>query len=147
MKTFNLQETVIIRSAHYLLATNAAGSILYQEHFHPYVLSKPELRKILSVISSGNFSAYLIKVNNGSILPPEDFSWVERFNLLRLHRAGISHVAYVSPKNIFNSLEMQKELQPGKFFQIRIFKKTADAVSWLNKSCDHGLKEAAPATG
>lgn len=147
MKTYNLQETVIARNAHYLLATNANCSILYQEHFHPHVLSKSELREILGVISSGNFSGYLIKVNNGRILPPEDLSWVERFNLLRLYRAGISQVAYVSPQNIFNSLEMEKELQPGKFFRIRIFKKMADAVLWLDKSCDRDLKQPAPATG
>lgn len=147
MKASNLQEIVLAKNTHYLLATNATGSILYQEHYRSQVLSKPELREILGIITSGNFSAYLIKVNNGGILPPDDLSWVEKFNLLRLYKAGISHVAYVSPQNIFNSLEMEKEVRPGKFLRIRIFKKMSDAVLWLDRNCDHGLKEAVPAAG
>lgn len=134
MKILNLQEKVLTGNQYYLLATNAEGIILYQEHFQPHILSKPELREILNIINSGNFSAYLIKVHNGSILPPDDLSWVENFNLMRLYKAGISRVAYVSPQNIFNSLEMEKELMPGKIFQIRIFKKMEDAIVWLERS-------------
>lgn len=134
MKILNLQEKILAGNYYYLLATNAEGNILYQEHFHPHILSKPELREILNILNSGNFSAYLIKVNNGKILPPDDLSWVENFNLMRLYKAGISRVAYVSPQNIFNSLEMEKELVPGKIFQIRIFKKMEDAIVWLERS-------------
>lgn len=134
MKLYHLQETILARNNKYLLTTNTTGCILYQEHFHLHVLSKSELREILGIISSGNFSAYIIKVNNGSILPPDDLAWVENFNLMRLYKAGISRVAYVSPQNIFNSLEMEKELLPGKFFQIRIFKKITDAILWLEKT-------------
>ena len=133
MKLHHLQEKILARNSNYLLATNTTGCILYQEHFHPHVLSKPELREILGVITSGNFSVYIIKVNNGSILPPDDLAWVENFNLMRLYKAGISRVAYVSPQNIFNSLEMEKELLPGKIFHIRIFKKMTDAILWLDK--------------
>ena len=147
MKPSNLQEQILASNTHYLLATNSTGSILYQEHFESRVLSKPELREILRIIGSGNFSAYLIKVNNGSILPPDDLSWVEKFNLMRLYKAGIAYVAYVSPQNIFNSLEMEKELKPGKILRIRIFRKMSDAVLWLGKNCDPGLKQAIPATG
>ena len=134
MNITNLQEVILARNNNYLLATNATGCILYQEHFQLHFLSKPELREILGVLNSGNFSAYVIKVNNGSILPPDDLAWVENFNLMRLYKAGISQVAYVSPQNIFNSLEMEKELLPGKFFQIRIFKKMTDALLWLDKT-------------
>lgn len=134
MKIYHLQEKILTSNKNYLLATDATGSILYQEHFHPHVLSKSELREILSIITSGNFSAYVIKVNNGSILPPDDWSWVEHFNLMRLYTAGISRVAYVSPQNIFNSLEMEKELIPGKIFRIRIFKLMTDAILWLEKT-------------
>ncbi len=133
MTIHHLQEKVLARNKYYLLATNPSGEILYQEHFQPHILSKPELREILGIIRSGNFSSYLIKVNNGSILPPDDFSWVENFNLMRLYQAGISRVAYVSPQNIFNSLELEKELLPGKIFQIRIFKRMGDAISWLEQ--------------
>lgn len=129
----HLQEKIFARNEKYQLATDATGRILFQEHFQPQVLTPPELREILGIISSGNFSAYLIKVNNGSILPPDDLSWVENFNLMRLYKVGISHVAYVSPQNIFNSLEMEKELMPGKIFHIKIFKKMNDAILWLEK--------------
>lgn len=129
-----LQETVLVHNKHYLLAKNSAGNILYQEHYHSHALGKPELREILGIINSGNFDAYLIKVNNGSVLPPDDFAWVENFNLMRLYKAGISRVAYVSPQNIFSSLEMEKELLPGKIFQIRIFKQMTDAFQWLEKT-------------
>lgn len=135
MKINNLQETVLAKNENYLLATNASYRILYQEHFQPHLLSKPELREILGIINSGNFLAYLIKVHNGSILPPDDLYWVEHFNLMRLYKAGISRVAYVSPQNIFNRLEMEKELKPGKFLKISIFKKMNDAVLWLENQC------------
>ena len=134
MKIIHLQETILVRNKNYQLATDAEGCILYQEHFYPHVLSKPELREILSIIASGNYSSYLIKVNNGSILPPDDWSWVENFNLMRLYKAGITRVAYVSPKNIFSNLEMEKELRPGKILRIRIFKKITDAILWLDKT-------------
>lgn len=134
MKHYHLQERVLAHNKNYLMATSSTGSILYQEHFHPHSLGKPELREILGIINSGNFDSYLIKVNNGSILPSDDQSWVEQFNLLRLYKAGISRVAYVSPQNIFNSLEMEKELKPGKIFRIRIFKKLNDAVQWLGQN-------------
>lgn len=134
MKILNPQEKVLINNSNYLLTTNAESTILYQEHFQPHILSKPELREILNIINSGNFSSYLIKVHNGNILPPDDLSWVENFNLMRLYKAGISRVAYVSPQNIFNSLEMQKELMPGKIFEIRIFKKMEDAIVYLERS-------------
>ncbi len=147
MKLFNLQKKVLAVNQNYLLATNASGCILYQEHFHSHILSKPELREILGIITSGNFSAYLIKVNNGSILPPDDLSWVERFNLLRLYKAGITRVAYVSPQNIFNSLELEKELKPGKFLKIRIFKKMDDALKWLGKQCDMDLEMTGTTNG
>lgn len=144
MKIFNLQEKILTSNENYLLATNASGKILYQEHFQPHLLSKPDLREILGIITSGSFSAYLIKVHNGSILPPDDFSWVENFTLMRLFKAGISHVAYVSPQNIFHSLEMEKELKPGKILTIRIFKKMNDAVQWLGKQCDLNLEMFKP---
>ena len=134
MKTYQLQETIFIKNEKYQLSTDATGSILYQEHFQPQLLTKTELKKILGIISSGNFSAYIIKVNNGSILPPDDWSWVENFNLMRLYKAGITRVAYVSPQNIFSNLEMEKELRPGKIFRIRIFKKMNDAVLWLQNA-------------
>lgn len=133
MKIIDLQEKVLAQHENYLLATNTSGCILYQEHFQPHQLGKPELREILGIISSGNYKAYLIKVNNGSILPPDDLSWVEHFNLSRLYKAGITRVAYVSPQNIFNSLEMEKKLNSGKILKIRIFKKINDAVQWLGQ--------------
>lgn len=131
MKLFDFKEIVLAENAHYMLATNTSGDILYQEHFEPRALTKAELREFLKILASGSFSTYLIRVNNGHILPPDDLSWVENFNLRRLFRAGISRVAYVSPQNIFNSLEMEKEIEPGKKFHIRIFRKMEDAVCWL----------------
>lgn len=134
MKQNSLQEIILARNKNYLLSTNPTGEILFQEHFQPHVLSKPELREIIGIIASGKYSAYLIKVNNGSILPPDDLAWVENFNLMLLSKAGISKVAYVSPQNIFNSLEIEKELVLGKILQIKIFRKMADAIVWLEKS-------------
>ena len=134
MKIHQLEDTILVRNKNYQLATDAEGGILYQEHFYPHVLSKTELREILNIIASGNYSSYIIKVNNGSILPPDDWSWVENFNLMRIYKAGITRVAYVSPNNIFSSLEMEKELRPGKIFRIRIFQKINDAILWLEKT-------------
>lgn len=131
MKFENFQELILAENAYYSLSSNVAGTVLYQEHFRPHSLSRKELKEILGIISTGNFEAYLIKVNNGNILPPDDLAWVERINLNRLLRAGITHVAYVSPQNVFNSLELEKELEPGSIFRIRIFKKISDAVKWL----------------
>ena len=133
MTSNNLKEIILAGNNDYELCSNTAGTILYQEHFRHHVLTKTDLKEILRTISTGNFKAYLIKVNNGNILPPDDFSWIEKFNLIRLYNAGISYVAYVSPQNMFNSLEMEKELKPGKIFRIRIFKKDADAINWLEQ--------------
>lgn len=140
MKKHHLQEKILAQNKNFILATGSTGGLLYQEHFHAHALGKAELREILGIINSGNFDSYLIKVNNGSILPSDDQSWVEQFNLMRLYKAGISRVAYVSPQNIFNSLEMEKELKPGKIFRIRIFKKLNDAVQWLGQNRDVDLE-------
>ncbi|MCY2687611.1 hypothetical protein [Salinimicrobium sp. TH3] len=134
MKQFSFQEKMLAENEDYSLSCNPSGTILYQEHFRVHDLTKPELKQILNTISSGSFKAYLIKVNNGNIFPPEDLAWIEKFNLLRLFKAGISKVAYVSPKNLFSSLEMEKEIKPGKIFRIRIFKRTKDAAQWLEQS-------------
>lgn len=134
MRLFNFHEIVLAESEDYLLSSNPSGTILYQEHYRIHVLTRTELKQILQAISSGSIKGYLIKVNNGNILPPDDLAWVERFNLKRLLKAGITHVAYVSPQNVFNSLEMEKEIQPGSIFRIRIFKKIEDAVLWLEQT-------------
>lgn len=139
MKPYNFQEIIFSKNADYILSSSPSGTILYQEHFRAHTLSRAELKEILKVISSGNFEAYLIKVNNGNILPPDDLAWVERFNLNRLLKAGISHVAYVSPQNVFNSLEMEKEIEPGSIFRIRIFKKLSDAVQWLEQTLNRNV--------
>lgn len=134
MKLYNFNDIVLAENDDYMLSSNSSGTLLYLEHFRAHALTRTELKQILRAISSGSFNGYLIKVNNGNILPPDDLAWVERFNLKRLLKAGITHVAYVSPQNVFNSLEMEKEIQPGSFFKIRIFKKLEDAVLWLEQT-------------
>lgn len=134
MKLYNFNEIVLAENEDYMLSSNPSGTILYLEHFKVHVLTRTELKQILQAISSRGIKGYIIKVNNGNILPPDDLAWVERFNLRRLLKAGITHVAYVSPKNVFNSLEMEKELKPGRIFRIRIFKKIEDAVLWLEQA-------------
>ena len=131
MKNYSFQEVLLAENSDFILSTNPSGTILYQEHLRNHSWSRFELKEILHALSSHRFNVYIIKVNHGSLLPPDDLAWVERLNLKRLLTAGISHVAYVSPQNVFTSLELEKEVQPGKIFRIRIFKKMTDAVQWL----------------
>lgn len=142
MKQFSFQEIILAENEDYSLSCNPSGTILYQEHLRVHVLAKPELKQILNTISCGSFKAYLIKVNNGKILPPEDLAWVEKLNLPRLFKAGISKVAYVSPENLFSNLEMEKEIEPGKIFRIRIFKRIHDAAQWLEQSLQKEVSQA-----
>lgn len=131
MEHYSFKEIVLAEDGDFLLSSNPARTILYQEHFKSHPISTYELKEILRAITSGTFRIYIIKVNNGRPLPPDDMAWVERLNLKRLFRAGVSHVAYVSPQNVFNSLELEREFGPGVILKIRVFKKINDAVQWL----------------
>lgn len=139
MKIYSFQEIVLAENADYRLSSNPSGTVLYQEHFRINKPDRAALKKLLQILSSGRFEAFVIKVNNGNVLPPDDLAWVEKFNLQRLFRAGISNVAYVSPQNIFNSLEMEKKIQPESIFRIKIFKKIEDAVQWLEATLQQNL--------
>ena len=131
MNNLNLQKVIIAETSDFILSCDSSGTILYQEHFKTHSFSRYEIRVILNALSSGTYKFYVIKVNDGNLLPSEDLAWVERLNLKRLFKAGILHIAYISPQNVFNSFEMEKEVRPANILKIRIFKKISDALQWL----------------
>lgn len=133
MKVFEFQKIVLKQNANFILASSTTGDILYHEHFESRALSKTEIKEIIKLISTRKFSAYLLQVTDGNILPSDDSVWLEHMDLKVFRKTGISQIAYVSPNNLFNSFEMDKEIGPGMIIRIKIFKNLSDAVSWLQK--------------
>ncbi len=133
MQYYSFKDIVLAENDDFILSSDPSGNILYQEQLKGHSLSIFEVKEILRALSAHRFRFYIIKVNNGKLLPPEDQTWVERLNLKRLLNAGISNVAYISPLNVFNSLELEREVEPGKNFRIKIFKDIKDAIHWWEK--------------
>lgn len=129
----NFQQIVLLEKINYSLSTNKEGTILYHKHLSIQPFSEDETKEWSELLKSNKFSSYLIEVKEGRLLPSEDKVWLENLDLSTLDRSGISKVAYVSPQNIFNSLEMEKILINGAVIKIKVFRNANDAVQWLEQ--------------
>lgn len=129
----NFQQIVLLENGNYSLSTNIEETILYHQHLSIHPFSDEETKEWSDLLNSKKFLSYLIEVKEGRLLPSEDKVWLENLDLSILNRAGISRIAYVSPQNIFNSLEMEKILINGAVIKIKIFRNANDAVQWLEQ--------------
>lgn len=129
----NFQQNVLLENTNYSLSTNTKQTILYHKHFNIQPFSDDETKEWSNLLKCKKFSSYLIEVKEGRLLPSEDKVWLENLDLETISEAGISRVAYVSPQNIFNSLEMEKILINGAVIKIKVFRNANDAVLWLER--------------
>jgi hypothetical protein len=128
-----LFEKVLIKNDQHVLYSNDSETVIYQEYFQNRSLNAKQVRQIHDLLSNKRYAAYLLKVNGGGLIPNEDETWVEKLDLSVLQGTGIHIMAYISPNNIFSSLEIEKEIVPdsGRKIKIRIFKDTEQAIGWL----------------
>lgn len=133
MDESDLFKKVLIKDDQHVVYTNLSETVIYQEHIGSKSLNERQIKQIHDLLSNGKFSGYLIKVNGGNLIPFEDETWVEKLNLSVLHDAGILFMAYISPQNIFSSLEIEKEIVPdtNKSIRIKTFKDSEEAILWL----------------
>lgn len=129
----NFQQIVLKENVNFSLSTNKEGTILFHKHLSVLSFSEDETEEWKKILGSKRFSSYLIEIKEGRLLPSEDRVWLENLDLTIMHSAGISRVAYVSPQNIFNSLEMEKILINGAVIKIKVFRNANDAVQWLEQ--------------
>ena len=129
----NLFKKVLIEDDQHVLYSISSETILYQEHFQNKPLNEQQIKQIHYLLSGRQFAAYLLKVNEGGLIPCEDETWVEKLDLSVLYDAGIIFIAYVSPNNIFSSLEIEKGIRTdaNNKIRIRIFKDPEEAIGWL----------------
>lgn len=129
----DLFKKVLIKDDHHALYSNVSETVIYQEYFQHKPLNKLQVRQIHGFLSSKQYAAFLLKVSEGGLIPYEDETWVEILDLSVLYDAGILFMAYISPNNIFSSLEIEKEFKTNtnNIIKIRIFKESEEAISWL----------------
>lgn len=123
----------LIKDEQYVLYSNASETIIYQEYFQQKPLNKLQIKQIHALLSRKRYAAYLLKVNEGSLIFYEDETWVDKLGLSALYDAGILFMAYISPNNIFRSLEIEKEIKSdtNNKIKIRIFKDAEETIGWL----------------
>jgi len=123
----------LIKDDQHVLYGNIAETVLYQEYFQHNPLNEQQIKQIHDLLSNKRYVAYLLKVNEGGPIPYEDETWVEKLGLPVLHDAGILFMAYISPNNIFSSLEIEKVIKTDakKKIKIRIFKDLEETIGWL----------------
>lgn len=130
---FTFQKILLLENDNYSLSTNKEETILYHQHLSGQSFTKEETGEWRKLLESKKFSSYLIEVKEGRLLPSEDKVWLENMDLSLLNNAGIQRIAYVSPQNIFNSLEMEKILINGAVIKIKVFRNANDAAQWLEQ--------------
>ena len=133
MEENDLFKKVLIKDDQHVLYSNSSETVIYQECFQNKPLDKQQISQVHAVLTGRQYVAYLLKVNGGSLIPYEDETWVEKLDLSVLYDAGILFMAYISPNNIFSSLEIEREIRTdaNKKIRIRIFKDPEDAIGWL----------------
>jgi hydroxymethylpyrimidine pyrophosphatase-like HAD family hydrolase len=133
MDLSDLFKKVLIKDDQHVLYSDSSGTVIYQEYFHNKPLNEQQVSQVNDFLAGRQYVAYLLNVNGGSLIPYEDETWVEKLDLSVLSDAGILFMAYISPNNIFSSLEIEKEINTDekKKIKIRIFKDPEDAISWL----------------
>lgn len=133
MSLSELLKKVLIKDDQYVLCSNLSETVVSLEYFQDQSLNEQQLGRIYDVVSTHQYAACMIKVNGGNLIPFEDASWIEKFNLPVLCRSGIQFVAYISVNNVFSSLEIEKEILADemKKIKIRIFKNTEEAIVWF----------------
>ena len=129
----DLFKKVLIKDDQHVLYSNVSETVIYQEYFQHKLLNEQQIKQIHNLLSKKQYAAYLLKVNGGGLIPYEDETWVEKLDLSVLYDAGILFMAYISPNNIFSSLEIEKEIKTdaNNKIKIRIFKEPEEAIAWL----------------
>jgi hypothetical protein len=129
----DLFKKVLIKDDQHVLYSNVSETVIFQEYFQNKALNEQQIKQIHALLANRRYAAYLLKVNGGGLIPYEDETWVEKLGLSVLCDAGILFMAYISPNNIFSSLEIEKETLPnsGRKIKIRIFKDAEEAIAWL----------------
>ena len=129
----DLFKKVLIKDDQHVLHSNVSETVIYQEYFEYKPLNEQQVKQIHDLLSNRRYVAYLLKVNGGGLIPYEDETWVEKLDLSVLYDAGILFMAYISPNNIFSSLEIEKEIKTdaNNKIKIRIFKEPEEAIAWL----------------
>lgn len=136
MSLSELFEKVLIKDDQYVLYSNLSETVVSLEYFQDQSLNEQQLRRIYDVVSTQQYTACMIKVNGGNLIPFEDASWIEKLNLPVLCGSGILFMAYISANNVFSSLEIEKEILADemKKIKIRIFKNTEEAIVWFQSN-------------
>ena len=92
-----------------------------------------EIGKIIKELLKKQFiSGYMIKINQGNLIPFEDEVWVKHLNDTTLLNKGIKAIAYVSPENLFRRLEIEKMNEKTNHPKILIFKEEIEAWHWIH---------------
>lgn len=133
MDLSELFKKVLVKNDQHVLYKNVSETVIYQEYFQNKPLNEQQVKQIHNLLSGKQYTAYLLKVNGGGLIPYEDETWVEKLDLSVLYGAGILFMAYISPNNIFSSLEIEKEIKTNvnNKIKIRIFKDPEEAIAWL----------------
>ncbi len=136
MSLSELFKKALIKDDQYVLYSNLSETVVSLEYFQDQSLNEQQLRRIYDVVSTQQYTACMIKVNGGNLIPFEDASWIEKLNLPVLCGSGILFMAYISANNVFSSLEIEKEIRADemKKIKIRIFKNTEEAIVWFQSN-------------
>ena len=124
---------VLQEEGHYTVYVNPSATVLFQEYFQNKLLDDKQTRQFEDFFIEKRCSGWIIKVNDGNLIPYEDEIWVGKLDFRWFHWNGTLFLAYVSPNNLFSKLEIEKEMMTGSSqkINIRIFKELEDAITWF----------------
>lgn len=124
---------VLTEKGHHTVYMNSSATVLHQEYFQNKPLIGKQAKHLYDFLAQNRFSAWMIQVNGGNLIPYEDEVWVEKLDLKILEHAGISFLAHVSTNNLFSKLEIEKRPAAGSSqkIDICIFKNMEDAMAWF----------------
>jgi hypothetical protein len=130
---------IFYKDSKQMISTNCSGNIIFHELYEASRITE-EIMSLVIEMAHSNLkrsinTAYMIKIDEGSLIPFEDESWVERMDLQRLASSGIVVIAYISEVNVFSCYELEKDNLIGinRTLKIRIFKDEDIALHWLQK--------------
>lgn len=72
MDESDLFKKVLIKDDQHVIYTNLSETVIFQECIRNKSLNEQQINQIRHLLSKRNFLGYLIKVNDGSLIPYED---------------------------------------------------------------------------
>lgn len=87
---------------------------------------------ILNKKSKISMKNMLVKVENGSLVPPEDNVWQFILGTDKLCNTQLKKLAYVSLNSLFSKMELEKELK-SHLLKIRVFRSYEEAYRWITE--------------